>query len=214
MAKRIAALLGGTCFISLGVALLSKAAIGMSPISSFPYVLSLIFPRFSLGEWLLMWNVLFALLQIVLLNKDYKLIYLTQIPLAFLLGYSTDFAKFLMQNVVVTNYASSVLFVILGTMSTALGVYLTVCAKLIMNGPEAFLRTVSEKTNIQFGTLKSAFDISNMLLAAIVSFVVFGQIVGVREGTIFAAIFTGVFVNLYTRLIDSIKEKQMAFEAA
>jgi uncharacterized membrane protein YczE len=205
MKKRIAALLVGTCFISVGIALMSKASIGMSPISCFPYVMSLIYPKFTLGEWVLIWNVVFAILQIPVMGKNYKLYLLTQIPLAFLLGYCTDFAKYLIKGIPVPNYMVSVLFIVLGTMFTALGVYLTVNAKLIMNGPEAFVRALSDRIHIKFGTVKTIFDISNMLLAAVSSALIFHKLYGVREGTVFAAIFTGVFVNIYTKVIDRIK---------
>jgi uncharacterized membrane protein YczE len=200
MAKRITSLLIGTCFISFGIAIMSKASIGMSPISCFPYVMSLVYSKLTLGEWVLIWNALFALLQIPVMGKQYKLYLLTQIPLAFILGYCTDFAKYLIKGISVSHYVTSVLLVVLGTMFTALGVYLTVHAGLIMNGPEAFIRAVSDKTHIKFGTLKSIFDISNMLLAAISSVLIFHELYGVREGTVFAAIFTGVFVNIYNKL--------------
>lgn len=207
MIKRVFALLMGTCCISFGIAVMSKASIGMSPISCFPYVMSLTYPRLTLGEWVLTWNVLFALLQIPIMGKKYKLYLLTQIPLAFLLGYCTDFVKYLIQGISVNSYIISVLFVVLGTLLTALGVYLTVNAKLIMNGPEAFVRAVSDRTHIKFGTLKSIFDISNMLLAVISSVIIFHKLYGVREGTVFSAIFTGVFVNIYTKIADSIKHQ-------
>ncbi len=207
MAKRITALLVGTCFISFGIAIMSKASIGMSPISCFPYVMSLVYSKLTLGEWVLLWNALFALLQIPVMGRNYKLYLLTQIPLAFFLGYCTDFAKYLIKGIPVGNYMISVLLIVLGTMFTALGVYLTVNARLIMNGPEAFVRAVSDRAHIKFGTLKSIFDISNMLLAAISSALIFHKLYGVREGTVFAAVFTGVFVNVYTRLIDKIKRK-------
>ncbi len=206
MIKRIAALLIGTCFISIGIAVMSKAAIGMSPISCFPYVMSLVFTKLTLGEWVLIWNALFAVLQIFVMGKDYKLYLLSQIPLAFLLGYCTDFAKFLINGIEVVNYPESALLIVLGTMCTALGVYLTVNAKLIMNGPEAFLRAVSDKTHIKFGTLKSIFDISNMLLAIVASLIIYHELYGVREGTVFAAVFTGVFVNIYTKIISKIRK--------
>jgi hypothetical protein len=206
MIKRITALLIGTCFISFGIAIMSKASIGMSPISCFPYVMSLVFPKLTLGEWVLIWNALFAVLQIFVMGKDYKFYLLSQIPLAFLLGYCTDFAKFLIKEISVVNYAESILLIILGTMFTAVGVYLTVNAKLIMNGPEAFVRAVSDKTQIKFGTLKSIFDISNMLLAVVSSLLIFGKLNGVREGTVFAAVFTGVFVNIYTKIISKIRK--------
>jgi hypothetical protein len=169
--------------------------------------MSLVYTKLTLGEWVLIWNALFALLQIPVMGKQYKLYLLTQIPLAFLLGYCTDFAKYLIRGISVPNYIISVLFVVLGTMSTALGVYLTVNARLIMNGPEAFIRSVSDRIHIKFGTLKSIFDISNMLLAIISSVVIFHKLYGVREGTVFAAVFTGVFVNIYTKMVGKMKDR-------
>jgi hypothetical protein len=79
-----------------------------------------------------------------------------------------------------------------------------------MNGPEAFVRAVSDKTHIKFGTIKSIFDLSNMALAAISSAVIFHKLYGVREGTVFAAIFTGVFVNVYTKIIELNKARNIS----
>jgi uncharacterized membrane protein YczE len=205
MTKRVASLLIGTIFISFGIAFLSKAAIGMSAISCFPYVMSLVFPRFTLGEWVLIWNALFAVLQIPVMGRNYKPYLLTQIPLAFLLGYCTDFAKYLISNIPVSHYLVSVLFVFLGTLFTALGVYLTVNARLIMNGPEAFVRSVADRTKIKFGTVKSIFDLSNLLLAVVSSALIFHHLYGVREGTVFSAVFTGVFVNIITRIVRRVR---------
>lgn len=200
MKKRILILVSGTCFISVGISLMYNANIGMSPLTTCPYVLSLMFPMLSLGEWVLVWNVLFALLQIPIMGKNYKWYYLTQIPLAFLLGYFTDFVKWLIRDLTIENYVVKLLFLLLGTMFTGLGVFMTVEAKLIMNGPEAFLRAIADKTGWKFGTLKTTFDVCNVILATLVSLLVYQTIMGVREGTIFAAVFTGVFVNLYGKL--------------
>jgi uncharacterized membrane protein YczE len=202
LTKRIAALLIGTCFISFGIAFMSKADIGMSPLSCFPYVMSLVFSKLTLGNWVLIWNALFAILQIPVEGKNYKLYMLTQIPLAFLLGYCTDFVKYLIDGLSASSYIIKILLVFVGTLFTAFGVYLTINAKLVMNGPEAFLKSISDKSGIKFGTLRSCFDISNVLLAAITSLIIYHAIYGIREGTVFAAIFTGVFVNIYTKLLS------------
>ncbi len=42
--------------------------------------------------WLILWNcILIAAGQIMILQKDFKIIQLLQIPLSFLFGYFTDF---------------------------------------------------------------------------------------------------------------------------
>lgn len=210
MTKRILTLICGTCFISIGIAFMAKADIGMSPLSTCPYVFSLLISKLTLGEWVLAWNVLFAILQIFVMGKEYKLYLLTQIPLAFLLGYFTDFAKWLIDGWKVEHYVVRLLFILIGTMFTALGVYMTVQAKLIMNGPEAFIGAIANRTGWKFGTLKSVFDGLNVVLAILLSVFVFHSIVGVREGTVFAAVFTGIFVNLYGKIVDGIAKGKNA----
>ena len=52
---------------SMGIALITKAALGTSPISSLPYVLSLRFPL-SFGQFTFIINMFFILGQILLLQ--------------------------------------------------------------------------------------------------------------------------------------------------
>ena len=54
-----------------GGAAITKAALGTSPISSVPYVLSLRFP-FSLGQFTFIFNMFLILGQWLLLKKDFK----------------------------------------------------------------------------------------------------------------------------------------------
>ncbi len=174
----------------------------MSPISSCPFVLYKFIPKISLGTWVLLWNVLFAILEIPVAGKNYKLYKLTQIPLAFLLGAFTDFVKYLLNPIEANQYPFRLICVFVGIAFTALGVYLSVKAKLIMNGPEAFLHSLSERAGVAFGNLKMAFDISNVVLAGVLSLILFKKLVGMREGTILAAVLTGVLVNLYAKLFE------------
>ena len=62
----------GVLINSFGIALITKGALGTSPISSIPYALSLQFPSFSFGMTTFLVNSLFILVQIILLKKDFK----------------------------------------------------------------------------------------------------------------------------------------------
>lgn len=59
----------GVLINSFGIALITKGALGTSPISSVPYVLSLQFPSLSFGMTTFLINSLFILVQIILLKK-------------------------------------------------------------------------------------------------------------------------------------------------
>ena len=68
----------GVLVNSFGVALITQAALGTSPISSIPYVLSLRFP-ITLGEFTFILNLVYILGQIVLLRRVFQPIQLLQI---------------------------------------------------------------------------------------------------------------------------------------
>lgn len=198
-------------FISaMGVALTKKAELGVSPISSVSNLLSLKFEFLSLGNWLIIWNCLLIMGQILLLRKRFKPIQLLQLPLSFLFGFFTDFCMWLVSFLDVEFYPLRIAFVLIGTVVLALGVALAVIANVIMNSGEAFVKAVSDVTHIQFGNVKIVFDIACILTSVILSLVFFSfTIQGTREGTIIAALLTGIVVKLFLKTLSSPMEKRL-----
>lgn len=69
MIKRYGIFLIGLTFMSLGIVLIIKSALGTSPISSVPYVLSLALP-FTVGQFnFAVSSLMFILQPIILRNK-------------------------------------------------------------------------------------------------------------------------------------------------
>lgn len=93
--QRYALFVIGLFFSALGVAITKKGELGVSPISSAANVMSIRFPQLSLGYWLIIWNCVLILGQILLLRKKFQWIQLLQIPLSFLFGWFTDFGVWL-----------------------------------------------------------------------------------------------------------------------
>ena len=77
-------------FSAFGVAVTKHGALGVSPISSVANVFSIKFINISLGMWLILWNCILIIGQMIILRKDFKIIQLLQIPLSFLFGYFTE----------------------------------------------------------------------------------------------------------------------------
>ena len=77
-AVRCAAFAAGVVINSFGIAFITKAALGTSPISSLPYVLSLAFPL-SLGGFSFIMNMLFIAAQFILMRGVIKPVQLLQI---------------------------------------------------------------------------------------------------------------------------------------
>lgn len=198
LAKRYILFIISLFVVALGVAVTKKAELGVPPTSSVSNVLSLKFTSLSLGNWLFIWNLILIAGQILILRKNFQLIQLLQIPLSFLFGYFTDFGMWLVSFIEVDAYILRILLVILGTVILAWGVSLAVIANVVMNSAEAFIKAISDMTGKQFGNLKIAFDCTCVVLTILLSLIFFDfTIKGTREGTIIAAIFTGMIVKFF-----------------
>lgn len=204
IAKRYGLLVIGLFFAALGVALTKRGELGVSPISSVANVLSYQFTDLTLGSWLILWNCVLILGQILLLRRNFQPIQFLQIPLSFLFGWFTDFGMWLVSFLPVQVYAVRLLMVLAGTVVLGFGITLSVIADQIMNSGEAFVKAISDVTHQEFGTIKVVFDISCVLIALILSLLFFeGAIVGTREGTIIAALCTGFVVKFFSRRLTA-----------
>lgn len=117
-----------------------------------------------------------------------------------MIGYGTDFSKILLTELPVDTYGARLLCSLAGVAVTAFGVFLTVSANLLMNGPEAFVNAIALTRKLEFSYLKVIFDITLILITAIVSFCLYNRLVGIREGTVLSAVLTGLFVGLYKKI--------------
>lgn len=200
--KRYILFIIGLFFAGVGVAFTKHGELGVSPISSVANVMSLKFDFLTIGSWLIIWNCVLILGQIVLLRKEFKLYQLLQIPLSFLFGYFTDFGMWIVSFIPVNSYFARLLMLFIGIAVLAFGIALSVIANVIMNSGEAIVKVISDKTGFEFGNVKIVFDISCVTVSIILSLVFFDmKIVGTREGTILSAILTGFVVKFFTRLL-------------
>ena len=202
-AKRYFLFIIGLMISGIGVGFTKYAELGVSPISSVPNIMSIRFPVLTIGNYLIIWNCILILGQVIILKKDFKPIQLLQVPLSFVFGYFTDFGVRLAAFIPKEIYIVRLLLAVAGVITLGLGISLAVIANVIMNSGEAFVKAVSDKANKEFGNVKIAFDISNVVLALVLSLIFFeGKILGMREGTVIAAVFTGITVKLFTKLLN------------
>lgn len=200
--KRYILFIIGLFFAGVGVAFTKHGELGVSPISSVANVMSLKFDFFTIGSWLIIWNCVLILGQIVLLRKEFKLYQLLQIPLSFLFGYFTDFGMWIASFIPANVYFAKLLMLFIGIAVLAFGISLSVIANVIMNSGEAIVKVISDKTGIEFGNVKVVFDISCVTVSIILSLIFFDmKIVGTREGTVISAVLTGFVVKFFTRLL-------------
>lgn len=200
--KRSIFMVLGLFFSAVGVAVTKHGELGVSPISSVANVMSIKFSVLSLGEWLIIWNCVLILGQIVILRRNFKIIQLLQVPISFLFGWFTDFGMWLVSFFTADTYFLRMTFVVAGVIMLGFGISLAVTANVIMNSGEAFVKAVSDVFTKNFGNVKIGFDIGCVVLAVVISLIFFNyKIVGTREGTLVAAVLTGLSVKLFSRLV-------------
>lgn len=192
-------------FISaFGVAFAKHGELGVTPISSVPNVLCYICPALSMGNWLIIWNCVMIIGQILILRKRFQLIQLLQIPLSFLFGYFTDFGLWCVSFIPNQLYPVKMTLVFSGVIVLAFGIALSVIANVIMNSGEAFVKTLADAVHKNFGNVKIIFDISCVVLSIILSLIFFDfKIVGTREGTIITAVCTGFVVKFFQKRLQN-----------
>ena len=196
LVRRYIVFLFGLFISSLGVAFVTKASLGTSPISSIPYVLSLKFTP-TLGVFTIYFSLFLILLQIVILGKKFNKIELLQIPVSILFGYFIDISMFLLKWVNSDIYVVKVLYLLIGCVILGFGVYLEVIADVLMLPGESFVRSLTIRFGVDFGITKVCFDASMTVTAGIISFILFNTINGVREGTIVAALIVGLIAKFF-----------------
>lgn len=195
-------------FAALGVAFTKHGELGVSPISSVANVMSYKFDALSLGTWLIIWNCILIVGQIVILRKRFQPIQLLQVPLSFLFGWFTNFGMWLVSFIPVNTYIIRLMIVIVGVVILGFGIALSVIANVIMNSGEAFVKAVSDQIHKEFGNVKIAFDVFCVIVALILSLLFFDfSIVGTREGTIISALLTGVIVKFFTKKLQQPLER-------
>ena len=196
--KRYAVFILGLFISSLGVSLITKADLGTSPISSIPYVLSLNFP-FTLGQFTIVFSLFLILLQLFILRRNFKAEHLLQIPISVAFGYFIDLTMVMFSFVNPESYVIKFIYLIIGCVILAVGVYMEVLADVAMLPGESFVRAIKMTWNTDFGITKICFDVSMTVIAALLSFIFAHKLEGVREGTLIAALLVGYVAKFIGR---------------
>ncbi len=186
--------------MSLGIALSILGGLGTTPIACVPYIISSALTYFTVGEWTIIFNTLLVFVQIILLKKDFDYKQLSQILIVIVFGYATDFWLWVLSPFAPTDYLFQWITCLLGCFILAFGLLFEVKANLTVLPPDGVVLTICKLKNRKFGLTKPYFDLSMVILGATLSFLFFIYLVGIREGTLVAAIIIGYINKGYSDL--------------
>lgn len=191
LARRYFVLLTGIFIMALGVVLSVKGALGTAPIASLPYVLSEICPALSFGTFSFFTGVAYFLLQLPLTWRNFRWEQLLQIAIALFFGKFEDVWLWLLRWLTVESYPGRFACMLLGCAVTAAGISMMYVSQVTMDSAHALLKTLEERFSVPFGRLKVANDVFLVCSAAVLALVFLRRLVGVREGTVIAAVLVG-----------------------
>ena len=138
---------------AFSIAVITKALLGTSPISSVPYVLSLFSPL-SMGQYTIIMNFLFILLEILLMGKKsafekrYEL--LMQIPVTLCFGAFIDVSMNCLWWLTPTCYLAQITTLLVGCFILALGISLEVKANVAMVTGEYLVQVIAKFARKEF----------------------------------------------------------------
>ncbi len=197
--KRFLFMIIGLIITALGLAVCVETDLGISPITTLAYTLNTVVPKISLGTFTFLQHLVFFALTVILLRKDFRPYQLLQIPCSFLFGAFLDLWKFLLNDTVPSNYAVRFLVLLLGCVIVAFGFSLIFTSRVALEANTAFLNALVMRTGKPYGTLKMISDVVIVVIAAAVALIFLHTIVGIREGTIIAALIIGPIAGFFNR---------------
>ena len=201
-ARRYILFFAGLLLNSLGVAFVTKASLGTSPIAAIPYSLSLIVPKFSLGNWMILYCLVLIATQIILLRKNTeKFELILQVVISAFFGYFIDFFMVCLQNFQPQTYPIKLFSLVVGCVVVAFGAYLEVIADVTMLPGDAFVRAIAKVFHKDYSRIRVISDMSMTILAGLLCLIFLHKLSGVREGTVIAAMITGNILKVFLRFL-------------
>ncbi len=198
----------GLFVLALGIAFSVKSNLGVSPVTSVPFVFSRIF-NVSLGTTTAIVYILCMAIQAAVLRRDYRPINLLQIAVSFIFGLFTDAALWLTAFLPVTeNYIVRFVFLALGISCVALGVLFYLTTSLVSLPTDGTVQAIAFKGKFKLHKVKIWYDCIFTAVALILSLVFLRGIEGVGIGTLIAAVGVGKMLGIFTALL---KEKLLRF---
>ena len=197
-------LITGILLISFAITLMVKADLGVSTISSLPYVLSVAFDQISFGVW----NPVFQLcllFLLVCLTRRFKIGYVIALLLSLLFGSVIDMFAWLLSDLP-TSMEHRILYAVVSYVAMCFAISLMVNSKVPLLIIDMFINDLSQFYHVTFRRLKTIFDVACLTLSVTFSFVFVGELVGVGIATIVMAFITGAGVHAATRFLRRVIE--------
>ncbi len=205
--KRIGIYVLGLLILAFGISVSVKSNLGVSPVSSLPYVLSRIVD-IEMGYFTMAVFISFIVVQLFILKREFKITSSIQILASIVFGYFVNLTNFTLQNFVTPD--AVILRLSLSVMSAALcglGIFLYIAPRIMPLPGEGLTEVVSIKLGKPFSRIKVFFDLTMVVISLMFSLGFLGRIDGIGVGTLISAFLIGKFVGIFSDLMRTRLQK-------
>lgn len=190
LAARLGIYCLGLLILAFGIALSVNCKLGVSPVSSLPYVISQIV-NISLGTCTTVVYAVYILLQMLLNSKKFQPALLLQLVFSTIFGYFVDGAKLILGDFCLPTYFGQLAMLAASILLIGFSLVLYIDVKIAPMPAEGLVGCIADKFGKPFSRIKTLFDCTSVLVGAVLCFVFLGKLTGIREGTVITAILAG-----------------------
>ena len=186
----------GLFVMTIGISLSVKSNLGVSPISSIPYTMTVVW-GIEMGKATIILHVFLVLLQIIILRRRFQWRQLFQVAVGVVFGYFTTFCNWLVTFLPnATNFGVQLLLSVLSIVCIAIGIFFYMPTNLIPLAGEGIMGVIADATQVAFPKVKMATDSTMVILSLITCLLLVHGLGSVGLGTILAAVLVGMTLNL------------------
>ena len=206
IAVRLAIYCSGLLVLAFGIALSVNCNLGVSPVSSLPYVISQIL-NVSLGTCTTIVYGVYVLVQMVLNCRKFQPALLLQLVFSTIFGYFVDAAKAILGDFILPTYFGQLAMLAMSIVLIAFSLVLYIDVQVAPMPAEGLVSCIAEKLGKPFSTIKPAFDCTSVLVGMVLCFLFLGRLVGIREGTVITALLVGKMTGIIRRYLSPLMRR-------
>lgn len=205
--KNLIQYLCGLFIMTIGIAFSIKTNMGISPVSTIPYTMTVVW-GVEIGLATIIFHCGLVLLQFILLKDRFGIANLVQVPVGVVFGYFTSLSVYLLSFIPDSSgILMSFLYMAISIFTIAFGIFLYLPPNLVPLAGEGTMQAVSIVFNKKFSNVKIGFDIAMVTISACTCLFFIHSFGSVGICTIISAVFVGVALKLIVRAYTALTGK-------
>lgn len=206
---RILSYVSGLFVFTVAIGLSIKSNLGISPVSSVPYTLTVVW-GIEIGIATVIFQAVLIFIQFLLLRKQFRISHLLQLPAGIIFGGFTSFSVWLVSFLPPSSTLSvSLIYLIASIILVAIGELLYLPPNLVPLASSGFVQAISVVSGVPFSKVKVISDVMMILSSGITCLIFVHDLGSVGIGTVLSAIFIGTTMSILMKIVYKITGREI-----